>query len=291
MATRYDADFEFDHGAQFFTARTPEFRQFLAPLIDVGVVAAWPASFVELSGSKVTAARKWNDAHPHFVGAPRMNEIGKHLARDLDVRLQTRVRTIEASARGWQLRGESQADLGRFDWVVLTAPAPQTAVLGAAVQSLDAACKDASMRACFALLLGFERPLELDWHAALVREADISWISVNSSKPGRSSRATLVAHSTNAWADAHVDEDAAHVQQHLVEELARVLNMDIADAASTQLHRWRYANLHRRHGPAFFLDRESRMAACGDWFIRGRVEAAFASGFALAGKLGGLLDA
>ena len=288
MATRYDSDFEFDHGAQFFTARTPEFRQFLEPLIDAGVVADWPASFVELRGSEVTAARQWDDAYPHFVGAPRMNEIGKHLARGLDVRLQTRVGAIEKSSDGWQLRGESQEELGCFDWVVLTAPAAQTAALGGSIRNLDAAAS-APMRACFALLMGFEERLALGWDAALVREADISWISVNSSKPGRSSRMTLVVHSTNAWADAHVEKDAAEVRRHLVEELARVLPVDVSGATFTRLHRWRYANLDQRRGPTFFIDPDSQAAACGDWFIRGRVEAAFTSGFQLARELGGIL--
>jgi predicted NAD/FAD-dependent oxidoreductase len=36
MATRYAHDYEFDHGAQFFTARTLEFREFLQPLVDDG---------------------------------------------------------------------------------------------------------------------------------------------------------------------------------------------------------------------------------------------------------------
>ena len=169
MATRYDADFEFDHGAQFFTARSPEFQQFLRPLIDAGVVANWPASFVELRGNTVTAARRWDDAYPHFVGTPRMNAIGKHLARGLDVRLQTRVGAIEKSAQGWQLRGDSQAKLGLFDWVVLTAPAAQAAALGGGIRNLDAASAASSMRACFALLMGFEDQLALDWDAARFR--------------------------------------------------------------------------------------------------------------------------
>ena len=43
IATRYAGDFEFDHGAQFFTARTESFRKFLEPFIVDGTVADWPA--------------------------------------------------------------------------------------------------------------------------------------------------------------------------------------------------------------------------------------------------------
>ena len=48
MATRYADDYEFDHGAQFFTARTPAFREFLQPLIRDQVVANWAPKFEEL---------------------------------------------------------------------------------------------------------------------------------------------------------------------------------------------------------------------------------------------------
>ncbi len=284
MATRYADDFEFDHGAQFFTARTPEFRAFLEPLINAGVVADWPARFVELSGSTVTASRQWGASHPHYVGVPRMNEVGKFLARGLEIRLKTAVSRIEKSAGGWQLLGTAGDDLGCFDWLVLATPAPQAAHLAADVPGFAAAaCGQSSMRACFALLLGFDKPLDLGWQAALVRDADISWISVNSSKPGRTGLTALVVHSTNAWADAHLEEDTERLQQHLVDELGRVLGRDVSTATYCDLHRWRYANLDRTRGPEFFLERDSRLAACGDWYIRGRVEAAFTSAFELAG--------
>ncbi len=47
LATRRAAPFAFDHGAQFFTARTTAFREFLAPLIEAGVVDTWLARFTE----------------------------------------------------------------------------------------------------------------------------------------------------------------------------------------------------------------------------------------------------
>ena len=45
MATRYGADFEFDHGAQFFTARSAAFKDFLEPLVAHEIVACWHARF------------------------------------------------------------------------------------------------------------------------------------------------------------------------------------------------------------------------------------------------------
>ncbi len=53
-------------------------------------------------------------------------------------------------------------------------------------------------------MLGYEQPLELDFDAALVKGFDISWISVNSSKPSRDNNYTLLVHSTNKWAQENI---------------------------------------------------------------------------------------
>ncbi len=289
IATRYAGKFEFDHGAQFFTARSAAFRDFLEPLIEQRVVANWPARFAELERGRVTATRQWDDSFPHYVGAPRMNALGKTLAHDLDVRLATAVSELRRHGGGWRLFDAEQRDLGSFDWVVLTAPAPQTAALLPQSSQLGARSAAAAMRGCFALMLGFDEQVELPFDAALVRDADISWISVNSSKPGRATACCLVVHSTNAWADVHLDDGIESVARHLRNEFSAVTGIDVDAAPHCRVHRWRFANIDTQPGSDFFIDADSRIAACGDWFVRGRVEAAFASAAALCASLGIIL--
>lgn len=284
VATRRAGPFQFDHGAQFITAQSEAFRTFLDHLRDAGVIASWPAHFVEMRRSRIAARRQWDDDYPHYVGVPGMNAIGRHLAAELDVRLETQVHALAQDAKGWLLYGDAQQRLGAFDWVIATAPAAQTADL-LALTSLAAPAGEVRMQACYALLLGFSEAPDLDWQAALVRDADISWVSVNSSKPGRPAEPALVVHSTNAWATGHLDDRPETVQRHLAAELLEMTGVDAGAATFTALHRWRYANVERQDGAPYALDPKQRIAACGDWFVRGRVEGAFTSAMALADKL------
>jgi predicted NAD/FAD-dependent oxidoreductase len=288
MATRYEQGFEFDHGAQFFTARSSVFKAYLRPLIDAGVVAVWHARFAELDNDRVSTTRDWDDAYPHYVGTPRMNAIGHYLADGLAIERETTVARLDRAADGWNLADSEGNALGTFDWVISSMPAAQTAALAPVDSTLRSVAEGKQMRSCFALMLGFAQPLSLPWHAALVRGADISWVSVNSSKPGRPEQSTLVVHSTNAYADAHIDEDLVVVREHLLGEASTVVGIDCSTASVRLLQRWRYANADKQEGAPFFIDPESRLAASGDWFRRGRVEAAFTSGFELAAKLRGL---
>jgi predicted NAD/FAD-dependent oxidoreductase len=287
MATRYADDFEFDHGAQFFTVRTDAFRTFLQPLIDGGVVVNWQAQFAEFDRSSMQAVRSWGDDYPHYVGAPRMNSIGKFLSANLNIVFETEITEIMRNGDGWTLSDGAGTRSGPFDWLVLTPPAAQTTALGEAFPDLVKYCGERSILGCFALMLGFAEPLDLQWQAALVRNADISWMSVNSSKPGRKRPFSLVVHSTNAWADAHIEHDVDFVLGHMLDEASMVTGKDLRSAAHRKVHRWRYANIVRQTGPTYFLDCDKQLAACGDWCVRGRIEAAFMSANDLAESLVG----
>lgn len=277
MATRYAGDYRFDHGAQFFTARSRAFQNFLQPFIDNGVVGNWQGDFVELQGTKITSRREWRDSPPHYVAVPGMNALAQALANNLNVAVKTTVAKLERDNAGWLLGGDAGQDLGHFDWVVVALPAAQTSRLISEHSDLAAVADAATMLGCYALMVGFEEPLSLSWQAAVVRDSDLSWVSVNSSKPGRADAFTLVVHSTNAWAEAHMEDDRADVRRHMLAELSRITGSDCSTADHCDLQRWRYANIDPQSGERYFFDEQMKLAACGDWFIRGRVEAAYQS--------------
>ena len=230
--------------------------------------------------------RRWDDAHPHYVGCPGMNALPKALADGLTVRLETRIEHARYDAGAWTLRTGDGATFDGFDWLICTQPSPQVLSVVGPDSALSERAQSATMKACFALMLGFEHPIETRFDAARVLEADISWISVNSSKPGRSDDFALLVHATNAWADANLELDLDVAKSHMLDQLHRVSGIDGSAAAVQQIHRWRYANADSQPGPDYFIDRDSQLAACGDWFIRGRVEAAFRSAMSLAREIG-----
>ena len=284
-ATRHIGEYSFDHGTQFFTARTAAFRTFLEPLIEDAVVADWPARFAEIDDGQIRNQRDWGEGHAHYVAAPGMNSLGKYLASGIDVRFDSEIHSIERFGDGWSLRDQSDREQRGFDWLVSTAPAAQTGYLANRHAGLAALCEGREMLGCFALMLGFSEPPELAWDAAVVRNADISWMAVNSSKPQRGAPFAMVVHSTNRWANQNLELDPDTVKTHMLAEANAQSGIDLGAAPIQRLHRWRYANLPRQSGDAFFLDPDIGIAACGDWFVRGRIEAAFTSAIGLADEL------
>ncbi len=285
LASRSVDQFSFDSGAQFFTVKTGRFADFIQPLIKQRVIQRWDANFVEFSGSKQISRRTWNADYPHYVGSSDMQAIGQTLAASLNIQFNCKVTRLEQYNEKWQLFSDDQLVAENLDWVICCLPAKQTAdMLPDNFQNLNV-IQQTQMQACYALMLGFDVAPELNWQAALVSDAIISWMSVNSSKPSRPEGFSMVIQANNAWAEKHLQQANEIIQQLMLAEVQRVSGINTAEASYVDLKRWVYANLPPQTGQPAYLDTQLKLAACGDWCIQGRVEAAFSSADALAEKL------
>lgn len=285
MSTRYVGAYAFDHGAQYFTIKSDAFRRFLEPYMASGLVVPWVANLVTLKPDGVVVP--YISSRENYVAAPHMNALGKAVAQDLNVHTGTQITHVRSNHKTWMLEDESGTLQGPFDWVISAAPAPQTAKLMPAQFRHHAALSKVSMQGCFTLMLEFEDKPKLDWQGAFVEASPVGWIALNSTKPDRAANHCLVIQSTNEWAQAHLEDDKDAVMAKLLDEAAKRMGLIFDNPLYKSLHRWRYANVVQGAGEAFLLDEDARLAACGDWCLKGRVEAAFQSGDALASRLGG----
>jgi len=293
MATRRLGEYEFDHGAQFFTARSEAFEQFIAPFIEQGVIAEWQPRVLTLEAGEKPYRRDWFE--PHYVAVPRMNSFAKALAADLDIQLEITISTLSAMPNGqWQLHTLEEKLPQVFDWVISTAPASQSiALLDQHLSELSTditsdtanTLQDVQMAPCFTLMLGFEQALKLPFQAARAKNASIEWIMVNSSKPGRTEPFTLVIQSSNSWARENLERDLDWVNQAMLTDLEQLLGEPLPAVAVESLHRWRYSRVEQALEREAVLDWEKGLAACGDWCLSGRVEGAFLSANSLARQL------
>ncbi|MEO1251814.1 MAG: FAD-dependent oxidoreductase [Pseudomonadota bacterium] len=271
LSTRYAGAFEFDHGAQYFTARDPDFIEFTDQMRSAGVVALW-----QFDGSHGKLP---------FVATPRMNALGKYLVKGFEIELATQIAKLRREGDGWMLTDEGGAAHGPFDWVVSAAPAPQTAMLLPEAFQHAETVSNVRMAACFTLMLGFDQPIDLPWRGSRFEKGPVGWVALNSSKPDRPAGFSVVVQSNNEWADANIERDQADVEAALVDASAQLVGGAIKTASHRQLHRWRYAATPTPAGVDCLIDNENCLAACGDWCLGSRVEAAYLSATRLAAEL------
>lgn len=266
MATRRAGDWQFDHGAQYFTARGPRFR---------ALVEAWRAAGL---------AEEWFDGA--FVGLPGMSAPARGMAEGATLVTGCAVTGLRRDGAGWTvLTAEGAADTpanGRFAAVVLALPAPQIPPI---IQSAGIAFGDlAGVRyaPCWTVMLGFGVPLQ--WREQYLRPDDgmIAWVARNSAKPGRpAGKETVVVQATADWSRQHLEAKPDAIGAVLLPRFLLASGLRAAPDYLTA-HRWRYALVEQAADQPCLWDAVARIAACGDWCLGPRVEAAFDSGEAAA---------
>lgn len=283
MANRRREGFAFDHGAQYFTARSQALRAVAEQAVETGHAGLWPRAVPTLKAEGLMPDTR--PAEPRYIGLPGMSGFASGLADGLHIRKETTVARLAASGTGWALTDNEDNHLGRFDLVLSTAPAPQTIRLMPEAFSGHAALKTVEMSGCFTLMIGLGDPLDLGFEAARIEDPVLSWIAIEASKPGRSEKTALTIHSRNDWAEANLERDRGEVQAEMLAALRRLLGKDLSTAAWLDLHRWRYASVEKPVGAPYLFDDALGLGACGDWCLGNRVEAAAESAYALSHML------
>ncbi len=284
LSTRYAGEFEYDHGAQYFTVKEQAFSDIVRAAQAAGAVAPWPGRALYLKTGLLTT----DTGGDRWVGTPRMNSFAKFLAKDLEVILGSQIKALHREDDGrWTLFFEDgpdgpAQDRGGFDAIICTAPSVQAKALLPPDFSAYSDVEATKMDACFALMIGLEKPFDIGWDTLRVNDLPVSWLSVNSAKPGRGDVGTLVVHASSEWSNSNVDTDREEVQNLLLDVTTALTRLDLRAPSHLSLHRWLYASVSKSPQKPCLIDSDKKLVAAGDWCLGGRVEGAALSGLAAA---------
>lgn len=267
MATRRSGALSFDHGAQFLTAKSDAFRQYVARTVAAEAAAEW-------------VPRGRPSDLPRYIGVPGMSAFVRPLAEGVDVTLATRATGLVRADDTWRIDVETGEDL-TADIVVCTIPAPQAEVLLADLHGV-AALAAVEVAPCWAVMLYTNSgPTPLP-DALRPDTGPLAWIARNSSKPGRLAEPeTWVLHATPEWSTQHLEASADWVIGELLNAASSLIDNPVA-VEHVQAHRWRYAMTTSPLGQPFAALADGSVLAGGDWALGARVEAGYQSGLALA---------
>jgi len=280
LATRRIGPGRADHGAQFFTIRSPEFQHWTERWFTEGLIYRWSNGWSD--GSLAPANF---DGNPRYAVHGGMNALAKHLAKGLQPHLNVRLVAITVNEQGWQSRAES-GQVSRSKALILTPPVPQSLALlqagGVELEAGDrAALEEIEYAPCLAGLFWLDGPLHLPEPGAIQHShAPISWIADNQRK-GISPEATIITvhagieYSSQLW-DTPQAEILARLQVSFLPYMTP--NTTILEA---QLKRWRYARPTIVHPePCLLAANLPPLVFAGDAFSGPRVEGAALSGLA-----------
>ena len=249
--------------------------------------------------SIINNKEQWNSYQARYISTPKMTSWGRELADNLQfttVKFKTRVAPLTpvkdgSSQQQTELFDEVGNSLGKFDWVICTAPNAQAVELMADSDfSEQLKILQPKMLACYTLMLGWDSlevlPASLDsnadsaWDVAYPQDSILAKIFVEHRKPNHDQLLPSVTiHASNDWSEAHVDEDVKDIQAQLLTAAQQALNWN-DDTAPSQIdcHRWRYAATvvdDKDEELGILVDKARHLIVSGDWCGQGNIESCY----------------
>ena len=109
----------FDHGTQYFSPKTSEFKRFTKNLIEKKILKIWVGNHKFLSHKK-----KENKKHLKIIGSKGNNDISKYLLNDIKCFFHSELIKIKFKNKKWNLTF-NDGKIRTYQNLILTCPFPQ----------------------------------------------------------------------------------------------------------------------------------------------------------------------
>lgn len=278
-----------DHGAQFFTAKHPEFAARVAQWEASGTCHVWTRGFHQFADGALLPPA--DDAYPRYACRAGMSSLGRALGEPLGEAVQREAKAVQLDVVDgrWQTTLED-GQLCRAQALLLTPPPAQSSAL------LSTAAPEAASDVgryiswpCLALAACFPRT-DLSWHGIQAPEDNVlSWIGNDTGKrpdlhPGCT---ILMLHAAPDFSMANADASDEQIAATLLRRASEMTSHDWTSPDEYFIQRWHYALPaagNSASGPAVYTS-PAPLVVAGDWCAGGRIEGAWLAGRDAADRL------
>lgn len=255
LATRRIGEGKADHGAQFFTVRSPELQEDVEKWLEAGWVKRW-----------------FGTPYPRYTSASGMNALAKQLAGSIPVKLNTRVSSIRDGRDGPLEVELENGERITANHCIVTAPAPQAIQL--LTETAQSRVPTISFAPCFVGMFTFDGSSSIPspGHMDEGLPDGVERV-VDHEKKGISSTVTVSVYMTGDWSKQHVDMEEDSILAPIQKVAEGFLEKE-SRVTGAQLKRWKYAEAEAVvRTPFVEMGHKGRIILCGDAFLRENDEA------------------
>ncbi|MEL6441779.1 MAG: FAD-dependent oxidoreductase [Cyanobacteria bacterium J06621_8] len=270
----------FDYGVQNFSATDTEFKKLVDIWIQDGLVVQWSNVIYTAEGNFQ------NSEEILYRGVKSNRNIAKYLAKDLDIRTQTRIVDLQWSSGQW-IANSHQGDSFQGDTLLVTAPVPQSLELlnNSDIKiplEMQTNLEKLAYHRCIAVLAFLDKPSQIPETGGLRLDREpLAWIGCNYKKGISPEAYAVTLHASSEFSLANWDADRDIVAQQLIDVAQHWLGSKVV---KYQVHGWKFSQPITSYGqPYAVLKKPGTLVLAGDTFSSQKnLEGAVLSGLAAA---------
>ena len=264
----------FDHGTQYFSPKTPEFKKFTKKLIEKKILKIWEGNHKFLSDKK-----KENKKHVKVIGRKGNNDISKYLLKNVRCYFQSELKKINFQNRKWNLIF-NDGDIKNYENLILTCPFPQLKKLSKKYIKNSFIKEKIKMDANITILIEIKKT-NLGYSSFLFNDRILGWAGYENSKKRFKSKTDLwTLQSTFNWANKKINQNKVLKKTNakiLIDKFFKLTGIKRTKVLFSLNHGWKYSSNSKPLKLKSYWNSRLNLGVCADWFNGPRLESGWIS--------------
>ena len=272
----------FDHGTQYFSPKTIEFKKFANRLIKIKILKKWSGNHIFLNYKK-----KENKKHIKIIGKKGNNDICKFLLKKVKCFYQSEVKKIYYKNKLWFLLF-TDGKIRTYKRVILTCPFPQLKKLSEKFINNKFIKRKLKMDANITVMIAIKKNKKSP-SSFLFDDPILGWAGNENTKKRFKSKYDLwTLQSTFKWANKDIDKNKKNLKKNskiLIDKFFKLTKIKKTKVIYSINHGWKYSSNSKPLKIRSYWDPQKKIGVCADWFIGPRLESGWISAHDLFKKI------
>ena len=264
----------FDHGTQYFSPKTPEFKKFTKKLIEKKILKIWEGNHKFLSDKK-----KENKKHIKVIGRKGNNDISKYLLKNVRCYFQSELKKINFHNRKWNSIF-NDGEIKNYENLILTCPFPQLKKLSKKYIKNSFIKEKIKMDANITILIEIKKT-NLGYSSFLFNDRILGWAGYENSKKRFKSKSDLwTLQSTFNWANKKINQNKVLKKTNakiLIDKFFKLTGIKRTKVLFSLNHGWKYSSNSKPLKLKSYWNSRLNLGVCADWFNGPRLESGWIS--------------
>tara|TARA_B110000285_G_C15086638_1_gene596579 strand:- start:729 stop:1709 length:981 start_codon:yes stop_codon:yes gene_type:complete len=270
---RYKANLSFDHGLQYLTPKSNEFKKFVIDLKKKNVLKEWSGHHLDFTFKKKENSIK-------YIGSKGNNDICKYLIKNIKVNYNSTVTNIKFNSSYWRVTLNNK-DQFFFKNLILTCPFPQFKVLASKYIKKEISNLKVNMTPNITVLVVYKNHKKLPINSIKFNDEIIAWASQENTKNRfKNNKILWTIQCTDSFSKKIIYLFKTNKNKYLSVVLKRfegLLGYKATYATFKNIHGWRYSCNKSTTSLDFIWSKKKKLGVCADWFSGPNAENAWFS--------------
>jgi predicted NAD/FAD-dependent oxidoreductase len=270
---RFKTKLSFDHGLQYISPKTKEFKNFILELKRKKIIKEWNGDHLDLTLKKKPVSKK-------YIGIKGNNDICKYLIKNIKCNFLSTVTNIKFNFNYWTITLNNKSKIN-FKKLILTCPYPQLKKISSKYLSKKMLNLKPQMQPNITVMVAYKQNKNIPISSIKFNDQIIAWASQENTKNRFKSTQSLWTIQCTGIFSKKINnlfkKDKKKYQLFILKRFEELTGFQVKNATFQNIHGWKYAfSLNSTNISSTWLSKY-RLGVCADWFEGSKAEDAWFS--------------